>query len=366
MAIRTYTDEGKKLYEIYVNGFDSRGVRIQRKRRGIESLPKAEKVEFELMRELAQLKEARVPFRWSEWFRECLKRMKLVHRPSTVIGYETQLGKWINPRWKDLELHQITKTQVYTTIFEEVDSGLSPWTRKTLLKMIRRIFEMAVEEGILDRNPTNGIQVRVPEVEQKVLTNTEVAIFLREARLVNHRFYPVWAMALMTGMRSGELFALKWSDLDLEGRTISVTKQWSNKNGIGPTKTQRSRVVPISNEFAKFLGDMRLRQGAETEHVLPHLPEWENGEQARITREFCASLGITAVKFHDLRATFITNLLARGESLARVMAVVGHSQIKTTNGYLRKAGVDVQGATDRLGYDLPAEESLTKVLSLIR
>ncbi|MBX3042041.1 MAG: tyrosine-type recombinase/integrase, partial [Bdellovibrionaceae bacterium] len=86
--------------------------------------------------------------------------------------------------------------------------------------------------------------------------------------------------------------------------------------------------------------------------------------QARITREFCAAIGITPVKFHDLRATFITNLLARGESLARVMAIVGHSQIKTTNGYLRKAGVDVQGATEKLGYDLPDEVVGAKVLSL--
>jgi len=366
MAIRTYFEDGKKNYEVYVNGFDSRGVRVQRKRKGIESLPKAQKVEFELMRELAVLKEARIPYRWSEWFKECIKRMKMVHRPSTTINYEALLNKWIGPRWNDLAIHTITKMQVYKTLFEDVDASLSPWSRRTILKMVRRIFEMAVEEGIIDRNPTAGIQVNVPEVEQKVLTNSEVAIFLREAKVLNHRFYPVWALALMTGMRSGELFALKWTDLDLEARTISVSKQWTNKNGICPTKTQRSRVVPISEELAKFLNDLRLRRGAECEHVLPRLYEWEQGEQARITREFCAAIGVTEVKFHDLRATFITNLLARGESLARVMAVVGHSQLKTTNGYLRKAGVEVRGATDKLGYSLPNEGAETKVLSVVR
>lgn len=365
MAIRTYTENAKKYFEVYVNGFDSRGVRIQRKRRGIETLNKAEKVEFELMREIALLKEARIPYRWSEWFKECIKRMKLVHRPSTVIGYETQLGKWINPRWKDLELHQISKLNVYAMVFEEVDPKLSPWTRKTLLKMIRRIFEMAVDEGILDRNPSAGIQVKVPEIEQKVLTNTEVTIFLKEAKSLNHRFYPIWALALITGMRSGELFALKWTDIDLEARTIAVTKQWTNKNGISPTKTQRSRVVPVSEDLAKFITELWLKYGAERESVLPQLPEWENGEQARITREFCASVSITEVKFHDLRATFITNLLARGESLARVMAIVGHSQIKTTNGYLRKAGVDVKGGTEKLGYSLPTSTE-SAVLSLVQ
>ena len=125
-------------------------------------------------------------------------------------------------------------------------------------------------------------------------------------------------------------------------------------------------MVPISNELSKFLTELRLRRGGESEFVLPQLVEWENGEQARITREFCASIGITEIKFHDLRATFITNLLARGEPLARVMSVVGHSQIKTTNGYLRKAGVDVQGATDRLGYNLPVDVAASSVLSLVR
>lgn len=364
MAIKTYIENGKKFYEIYVNGFDSRGIRVQRRKKGLDTLRKAEMAEFELKRELAKLKEEAVPFRWSEWLSECLKRMKLVHRPSTVINYTAQMGKWINPHWDNLDLHKITKQKVYDTIFTDIDSKISPWTRKTILKMVRRIFEMAVEEGILDRNPCAGIRVNVPEVDQKVLTKTEVGIFLQEAKLTDHRFYPIWAMALMTGMRSGELFALKWTDIDFDGKTISVSKQWTNKNGFGPTKTQRSRVVPISNALLKFLKELKIKSGNQSEFVLPQMPEWENGEQARITREFCAAIGITPVKFHDLRATFITNLLARGESLARVMAIVGHSQIKTTNGYLRKAGVDVQGATEKLGYDLPDEVVGAKVLSL--
>lgn len=364
MAIKTYIENGKKFYEIYVNGFDSRGIRVQRRKKGLDTLRKAEMAEFELKRELAKLKEEAVPFRWSEWLSECLKRMKLVHRPSTVINYTAQMGKWINPHWDNLDLHKITKQKVYDTIFTDIDSKISPWTRKTILKMVRRVFEMAVEDGIIDRNPCAGIRVNVPEVDQKVLTKTEVGIFLQEAKLTDHRFYPIWAMALMTGMRSGELFALKWTDIDFDGKTISVSKQWTSKNGFGPTKTQRSRVVPISSALLKFLKELKIKSGNQSEFVLPQMPEWENGEQARITREFCAAIGITPVKFHDLRATFITNLLARGESLARVMAIVGHSQIKTTNGYLRKAGVDVQGATEKLGYDLPDEVVGAKVLSL--
>ncbi len=365
MAIRTYLEDGRKYFEVYVNGFDSRGVRTQRKRTGIETLRKAETVEFELKRELAQLREDGVSYRWHEWFKECLRRIKISNAPSTHENYEKQLNKWITPHWKDLDVQAITKNQVYDLIFQELDPSLSQHTKKTVLKMVRRIFQMAVEDGVIDRNPATGVQVKVPEVEQKVLTNSEVEIFLRQARETNHRFFPMWFLALKTGCRSGELMALCWTDIDFEAKIISVSKQWTNKTGFAPTKTQRSRVVPISDDLLKFLKEMKLKFGSEREFVLPHFPEWENGEQARITREFCQAIGITSVKFHDLRATFITNLLSRGVPLAQVMAIVGHSQLKTTNSYLRKAGVDVKGATEHLGYKLPEEGSKAQVLSIV-
>ena len=178
-------------------------------------------------------------------------------------------------------------------------------------------------------------------------------------------FYPIRAVSLMTGISSGKLFGLRWTDIDFDNHSICVSSQWMNKNGIEPTKTGRSRVVPVSDDLLRFLKELKLKHGQERDYVLPHLREWENGEQARITKEFCEAIGITTVKFHDVRATFITNLLSRGESLARVMSIVGHGQLKTTNGYLRKAGIEVKGATDKLCYGLP-QDSEGKVLQILR
>ncbi len=364
MAIKSYTENDKRFYEVYVNGYDLRGRRVQKRKRGIENMPAAKKSEFEFKRELAQLKEQAVPFRWHEWFAECMRRMKIEFKPSTIYNYETQIRKWIHPHWAQREIADITKADVHEMIFDKCAAILTPNNRKTVLKMVKRLFAMAMDEGLIDRNPCNGIQVRAPEVEQKVLTTSEAETFLKEARITGHRFYPIWAMALMTGMRSGEMFALRWSDVDLEGRIITVSRQWTNKNGIGPTKTQRSRVVPISDDLMTFLKSLKLQRGNE-ESVLPRHKQWEDGYQAQVTKEFCRGVGITEIKFHDLRATFITNLLARGVSLARVMSMVGHSQLKTTNGYLRKAGVDVQGATESLGYKLPSETE-GKVLTLLK
>lgn len=354
MAITPYEVNGKKLYEVYVNGFDLRGKRIQWRRRGIESNRKAEDIQFDLERELAKLREEGVPYTWKEWFDQALSRMKLDLRASTVMNYECYLGQWANPHWKDRFIKSITKQDVFEIVMERAASDLSPYSRRTLLKLIKRMFQMALEEGIVDRNPAVGLKVHVPEANQKVLTNDEVKVFLREAKATSHQFYPIWLMALFTGMRSGELFALLWSDINFETRMISVTKQWTSKTGITSTKTRRSRRVPISDELLPILKEWK--HPMRSEHVLPRLVEWEHGEQARITRKFCQAIGVTPVKFHDLRATFITNLLARGESLARVMAMVGHTEIKTTNVYLRLAGVDIRGGTDKLGYGVPTQQ----------
>ena len=364
MAIKTIIKSGKKIYEVYLNGVDSRGRRIQRRARGIESLRKAETIEFELKRELSQIKIEKVNLKWGEWFEKCLERMRFTYQVSTVINYEKQMNKSVNPHWKEIEVKKLTRDDVHALIFEKIDDSLNMNSKRWVLDMVRRVFQMAVEEGMLDKNPAQGIKIKVPEVEQKVLTNSEVEVLLREAQICDHRFYPVWAVALMTGMRSGELFALKWTDIDFDAKMISVNKQWTNKVGFCPTKTRKNRIVPISTELSKFLKKHKLEQG-KSEFVLPHLPEWVNGMQAEVLRDFCKALGITPVKFHDLRATFITNLLARGESLARVMSIVGHTQLKTTNCYLRKAGVDVQGGTEKLGYGIP-EGTQAQVLSIVR
>ena len=95
MAIRSYVENGEKLYRVYINGFSPRGERFQKKKKGIKTLRTAETTEFEFKRELAKLREENVHVRWGEWFEECLTLMKIAYRPSTVYSYEKTVRKWI-------------------------------------------------------------------------------------------------------------------------------------------------------------------------------------------------------------------------------------------------------------------------------
>jgi len=355
MAIKSYMKDGKKLFLVEIKIRNSDGKQLYRSRQGISSERKAQEAEFQLRKELENVATGKPSTDWMEWVEHCIRRMKPTHTLSTVENYDGILSKWVHPSWKEKSIQDITRSDIHQLIFEDLGDLTSSHTKGNILKMVKRVLQMACEEGILDRNPCTGLSVKHAEAEQKVLTSQEVEQFLREAKTVNHRFYPVWAMALMTGMRSGELFALQWADVDFDNKLIRVNKAWNSKVGITPTKTRKNRVVPISEDLLTFLKGQKLQSGSASPFVLPRLWEWEQGEQALITRDFCIAAGVTSVKFHDLRATFITNLLSKGVSLARVMAIVGHSEIRTTNGYLRRAGVDIQGSTEELGYSLPSE-----------
>lgn len=351
--IKSYQKDGKKFYEVFVKTIDPSGKQVARRKKGLSSERIARDVELEIKTELKLVSNGERRWTWKEWHEEVLKKMRMNRKPSTIISYDLQIKKWIPRDWNDRELTSFQQSDIHNLIYETIGSQLSPGTLKGYLKMMKRIFEMAVHEGALIKNPATGLMVQVPKSAQKVLTAQEAELLLKAGKETNHSFYPVWAFALMTGMRSGEMYAVKWTDINLEANIIQVDKQWTSKTGICPTKTRESRVVPISPDLKLLLLELKMERQHDNEFVLPHLQHWKKGLQARVLREFCKGLGITEIKFHDLRATFITNMLTQGVPLVTVMAIVGHRRMSTTDIYLRLAGLNVIGATEKLGYSLP-------------
>lgn len=303
---------------------------------------------------------------WKNWVDHVLEKYRVEYRASTYFNYKHCLDKWFNPVWDDMFIDEIKPSDVHKVVFERA-SVTSSYTQRGLLKIVKRIFNLAIEEGVIVRNPAVGIRVRCADANQAVLNRNEVEILLREAKRLEHRFFPHWTLALLTGMRSGELYSLRWTDVDLVSGKINITRAWTRYSGEGPTKTAKNRIYPISKECRKFLEELKLRHARDSEFVLPRLWEWDQGDQAKVLKSFCGEIGITPVKFHDLRATFITQMLNNGVPLSKVMAIVGHSSLKTTQGYLRLSGKDIEGATEDLGITVPViEERLGNVVELKR
>ena len=202
-------------------------------------------------------------------------------------------------------------------------------------------------------------------------------------------------VALLTGLRNGELYALSYDKIDFDSNTILINEQFTCKDGLHPPKSGKPRTIDLGSELKKFILDLKDRLGPQRAKlfkleyhmeevdeviggsntgrkimksvgtkifvecdnlILPRVRSWQRGEQAKELREFCKRIGIREAKFHDLRATHITNLLSNGTSISKVMSQVGHSMMKTTDQYHRLAGVEIKGITDNLGFDIPEDE----------
>lgn len=372
--IKKYTYKNKKYYAIQLSYTDTSGKRHQPKYRfdsdgqRISSERIAKRLEYQLLQEFIAKIEGRFEeLTFSEWHEKFLDDIRLTYKHGTVMQYDGDLKKWLPMGFGDKKLKDFSKSDIHKLIFETLPANdATPNLQRKTRRTLARIFEAAVEEGLITRNPCKGIKVKVPPPEKLVLNHDEVLKLLEQARAMEHQFYYHWCLVLFSGLRNGELYGLRWADIDLTTGNITVKSQWTNKDGYHSTKSNRARVVPISDNLRTVLLELKSL-GPFSENltglngnnqffddlVLPRLSEWKHGEQARITKRFCKSIGITEVKFHDLRATFITNALTQGASLPQIMSIVGHSRTSTTDEYLRLAGVDVKGVTDKVSYKLP-------------
>lgn len=350
MAITKYISNGKEFYKVFVKTRGEMGDQISKCKSKISSKVQAQRIEAKLRTQLEIEKGNKCYYTWANYVHICIKKMKLEFKPSTTINYEKTLKKWTFSYFGNKEIAKITKEDIHDLIYNHIQ-GVSDTTRKGILKKVRRIFNMAIEERILTRNPTIGLKVKATQAKKKCFNSEEIKILLSNAYKIKHPYYEVWVVALLTGMRSGELYSLLWSDICLESNYINVNKSWSSKNGTGSTKNSLHRSIPISSELKQFLTQIKLK--STSSYVLPRLNSWYKGEQAKILRKFCEILGITIINFHDLRATFITQMLINNVPISKVMKIVGHADLKTTMCYLRIIAKDTEGATEALPITLP-------------
>ncbi len=264
---------------------------------------------------------------------------------NTLSNYLICLRGHTLPAWEGRPTNQITGMEIRDLIIEKVGNK-SIDHQRSMLKFFRAVFQYAFEAGYVQQNPAPQIKFKKREKLQQVLTRAQIQQLLEQAKIMDSEWYPIWSMALYTGMRNGELYALTWEKIDLESRQIRVDSSWNSKVGFKSTKSGEGRYLEIAKPLLAILRDLKI--GAIDEFVLPRIPKWTKGEQARELRAFLQGMGLPRVRFHDLRATWATVMLTEGVEPIKVMKMGGWKDLKTMQYYIRKAGVDIKGITDRL------------------
>lgn len=255
------------------------------------------------------------------------------------------LEKHAVPPWQYKRIDQITTLEIKKVI---LDATCSETHKKEILKFIRQVFNFALDAGYINRNPCPAMKFKINQKMFDVLNKEELKTLIREARKRNHPWHSNWVVAIHSGMRSAELYSLEISAVDLVRNIIHVRTSFSKKTGLKrSTKAMYDRIIVMSPPLRKEVSRlMNERQGQQ--FLLPRIHEWDTGSQAAVLREFLGEIGLPSIRYHDLRASWATLLLSRGTNASQVMKMGGWKDLKTFQRYIRKAGIDIEGATNVL------------------
>lgn len=317
------------------------------KRIGIKSKVEAQRVFNSLVIQLDNSFKSQIQPKWKdllEKYFDSLKTSGLTN--TTVYNRETLLRLHTIPHWQDKLVSEIGTQEIHhllnTRLCKNAESH-----KKFFLKCIRSVFHFALEQRFVNRNPTPVIRFKLNDKIRSVLNEEQITLLLRKAQEYNWKWYPHYATAIFTGLRSGELYALRWNNVNLDKRQILVNCSWSNKDGFKSTKSGHDRIVEIPMPLLPLLKELKL-QSADCEFVLPRLDRWDRGEQAHDLRLFLKSIGLHEIRFHDLRASWATLLLSKGVAPSKVMSQGGWKNMDTMMIYMRKAGIDIKDSTNVL------------------
>lgn len=321
---------------------------VSRSRKGVKTEREARRVLAELVVKVEDHLKKQVIPSWPVFLDKYIQKIDRENEltKGTVYKREKVLKKHTLTSWQEKRVDQITGQDI-RDLLEVSFKDNAESHRKFFIKGIRAVMQYALDIGLIPRNPTPTIKFKINEKIKSVLNEEQILILLQKAQELEWEWYPHYAVGLYTGLRSGEMYALRWECVNFEKRQILVNCSWTSKDGYKSTKSGHDRVVEIPKPLMPVLAELKLGS-AESEFVLPRLWKWDQGEQSRTLKLFLKSIGLPEIRFHDLRASWATLLLSKGVAPSKVMAMGGWSDMKTMMIYMRKAGIDIKGATSCL------------------
>jgi len=262
-------------------------------------------------------------------------------KPSTIEAYSYWLRIHIIDFFGPTPVGEITREDVrgFATALER--KGLAPKSRANALGTLHSLIEFAIDEGwMVGENPVKRVEKpTVAEADPDVhfLETEEIEALLRAVPddPLGRVERVMYLTAAMTGMRQGELFALRWRDVDWTARRIRVRRNFVRGEFGTPKSKRSSRSVPLASRVATELEllSQDSRWKGHDDLVFAHPETGKPIDRSKLLKRFKAALGradVRAVRFHDLRHTFGTRMAAQGMPMRVLQELMGHRDFKTT------------------------------------
>jgi len=266
-------------------------------------------------------------------------------RPRTYEGYAARVRNHLVPALGRIPLTKLTPDHVQAMLNSKTAEGLSPSTVRGIHAVLRRALNQAMRWGLIVRNVASLVSPpRVVTSEPTTLSPEQVRGLLATVQGTRHE--GLYTVALSLGLRLGEALGLKWVDIDLDAGTVAVRRSVHRSEGKlreAELKTERSRrtlALPAQTEAA-----LRRHRTRQLEARLLAGDQWREQdfvftsafgtplEPRNALRFFKRDLereGLPEMRFHDLRHTCASLLLAQNVHARIVMETLGHARISTT------------------------------------
>jgi len=254
-----------------------------------------------------------------------------VYKPSVLRGYEQALRLRILPDLGALKLSEIRRGDLQDLVDRLVAAGHDPSTVRNTMLPLRVIYRRAANRGEVPVNPTQGLELPAVRGRRERIAAPDEARLLLAALPPDDR--AVWATALYSGLRLGELRALAWEHVDLDANVIRVRRAYDPKAGfITPKSRAGTRIVPIARALREHLVAHRLRSSADSELVFPSRTgrPFEPASINKRAQRAWHSAGLQSISMHECRHTFASLMIAAGVNAKALSTFMGHASIQIT------------------------------------
>ncbi|MEJ7843700.1 MAG: site-specific integrase [Rubrobacter sp.] len=267
-------------------------------------------------------------------------------RQSTYDRDANLVQNHLQPALGGIKLRKLSAAHVQGFYRDRLDAGLSASTVHKMHAILHKALSQALRWHMVPRNVAEAVRPPRPAPkEMRPLSPEETRGLLRAAR--GERLEPLYVLAVTTGMRQGELLALRWQDVDLENATVSVRRTLTRDGGrvvIGEPKTKKSRrsisltpraVEALGAHLERQLGEIQILGDRYEDRGLLFAtdtggPINPSNLRKRSLAPLLKKARLPHIRFHDLRHTCATLLLVQGTHPKYVQELLGHATVAIT------------------------------------
>jgi integrase len=291
------------------------------------------------------------------WLRSWIDGLRTSERvkPRTLDHYAMIVEQHIIPALGHHRLERLTPSAIQAWL--DADRG-APQTVHHHRAVLRRALNVAVRRRVIGANPATAVELpRIPEFVGNPLTIPEARALLA----LPGRWRALWRLALLSGLRQGELLGLTWDDLEFDAGRLTVTAQLQRRAGswvrVAPKVARRVATIALDAATVEVLAEHKRQMTAERR------PEWAYHGHVFVTasgnpphgreiltafHEACDAAGIDRRRFHDLRGSAATLMAEAGVPEDVRQARLGHATTRMSRHYAVVREARDREAVDRL------------------